>query len=157
LHEATSAYEVKRKQRNVAESSLFALAWEISAYETLIKTNADIHSRCNKLLASINGPVRNRGKLADSFSVLRKDLKSYTKDVYSKFREAATHIMIFMIAGERRDTKPYAIPVRVLPYHSVTDAKVRELRDELRQVMKSLGMVVVGMLFVSFLMYFKLS
>lgn len=40
--------------------------------------------------------------------------------------------------------KPYAVPVRFLPYHSVTDCRLRELCDELRSTMVNLGMVVVG-------------
>ena len=39
--------------------------------------------------------------------------------------------------------KPYAIPVRVLPYKSITDSKIRELRDEIKEAMQALGMVVV--------------
>ena len=47
--------------------------------------------------------------------------------------------MIFMVADERRDMKPYAIPVRALPFKSITDAKVRQLRDELKLEMENLG------------------
>ena len=53
--------------------------------------------------------------------------------------------MIFMVADERRDMKPYAIPVRALPFKSITDAKVRQLHDELKLEMENLGMVVVGL------------
>ena len=53
--------------------------------------------------------------------------------------------MIFMVADERRDMKPYAIPVRALPFKSITDAKVRQLRDELKLEMENLGMVVAGL------------
>ena len=60
--------------------------------------------------------------------------------MFSEKREAATHVMIFMVADERRDMKPYAIPVRALPSKSIKDAKVRQLRE-----MENLGMVVVGM------------
>lgn len=74
----------------------------------------------------------------------RKDLASYTKDVFSKRRYAATHLMIFTIADERRDLKPYAIPVRALPYKSIKDDQLRLLRDELKAAMENLGMVVVG-------------
>ena len=40
--------------------------------------------------------------------------------------------------------KPYVIPVRVMPFQSLTDAKVRELRDELKDAMVEKGFVVVG-------------
>ena len=59
--------------------------------------------------------------------------------------------MIFMVADERRDMKPSAIPVRALPFKSITDAKVRQLHDELKLEMENLGMVVVGVFFATFL------
>ena len=52
--------------------------------------------------------------------------------------------MVFMIADEHRDLKPYAIPVRGLPFKGIKDAKLRELRDELKAIMENLGIVVVG-------------
>jgi len=52
--------------------------------------------------------------------------------------------MIFMIADELRNMKPCAIPVRRLPYKSITDNVLKYLRDEIRNVMNSIGMVVLG-------------
>ena len=54
------------------------------------------------------------------------------------------HVFVFMIADESRNVKPYAVPVRVLPFESVTDKKVRELEEEFRNAMTSIGMPVVG-------------
>jgi len=50
-----------------------------------------------------------------------------------------------MIADERRNHKPYAIPVHFLPYKSLTDAKLRELEVQLEDAMRRNGMTVVGM------------
>ena len=71
--------------------------------------------------------------------------------MFSKKREVAKHLMIFMVADERRDIKPSAILVRALPFKSITDAKVRQLHDELKLEMENLGMVVVGVFFATFL------
>ena len=49
-----------------------------------------------------------------------------------------------MLSDELRNMKPCAIPVRVMPFHSLTDAKVREIRDELNIAMVKKGFVVVG-------------
>jgi hypothetical protein len=46
-----------------------------------------------------------------------------------KKRAVATHLLIFMISEEVRNRKPYAIPVRILTYSSITDAKLRTLKD----------------------------
>lgn len=49
-----------------------------------------------------------------------------------------------MISDELRNFKPYAIPVRVVAYRSITDDKVQELKEELKDAMKNIGMNVVG-------------
>lgn len=146
LAKSTESYEKKRKQSNVPESSLFALAWEVNAYQTLKESNVSFITWCQDIISRCLGPSNQRGNIPSSLSELRKDLQPYFKDVFSKRREAATHLMVFMIADERRDMKPYAIPVRALPFKSMKDAKLRELRDELKAAMENIGMVVVGRL-----------
>ena len=49
-----------------------------------------------------------------------------------------------MVSSEKRDTKPYAVPVRVLPFHSLSDQKVMDLRDELKDALIARGLIVVG-------------
>ena len=146
LAKSTESYEKKRKQSNVPESSLFALAWEVNAYQTLKESNVSFITRCQDIISRCLGPSNQRGNIPSSLSELRKDLQSYFKDVFSKRREAATHLLVFMIADERRDMKPYVIPVRALPFKSMKDAKLRELRDELKAAMGNIGMVTVGRL-----------
>ena len=50
-----------------------------------------------------------------------------------------------MVSDELRNFKPYAIPVRVLKYTSLTDKNARDLKDELKNAMEDMGMVTVGM------------
>ena len=68
----------------------------------------------------------------------------YLREFYTKKRSPATHLLVFMISDESRNRKPYANPVRFMPYHSLTDAKLRELEVEVESAMKSLEMNVVG-------------
>ncbi|KAK3716295.1 hypothetical protein QZH41_014574 [Actinostola sp. cb2023] len=75
---------------------------------------------------------------------LKTRLIQYLKDLYSKQRKAATYLLVFMIADELRNAKPYAIPVRFIPYHSITDSKMRDLEDELERAITSIGITVVG-------------
>ena len=49
-----------------------------------------------------------------------------------------------MISDERRNSKPYAIPIRFLPYQSVTDEMMRSLENEIENEMKANDMVPVG-------------
>lgn len=75
---------------------------------------------------------------------LRDKLLNYFKDIYTKKRIAASHLMIFMVSDELRNTKPYAIPVTFLPYSSMTDAKVQELELQIEDAMIAVNMVTVG-------------
>ena len=60
--------------------------------------------------------------------VTQRLLADYLKQQYVEKRSAVTHLMVFMISDEQRNTKPYAVTVRVIPFQSITDAKVRELK-----------------------------
>lgn len=63
-----------------------------------------------------------------------------------KLRGVTTDLLLFMIADEKRDSKPYSILVRALPFPSISDDGVRTLCNELRASMISIGMVPVGLL-----------
>lgn len=143
LKKAETVYQKKKKQSNLSEESLFALAWDVEEYEKLISKNADIRKLISDAKEMLSLPGQ-EGNLARALRGLRDDLKLYVKNVTMKKRQAASHLLIFMVSDEQRKMKPYAIPVRVLPYKSITDAAVRQLRDELRETMRTLGMVVVG-------------
>lgn len=116
----------------------------MNAYETLKASKMEMSGDCQNVINRCLGPSNQRGNIPSSLTGLRKDVQGYIKDVFSKRREAATHLMLFMIADERRDLKPYAIPVRALPFTSIKDAKLRELCDVLKATMENFGMVVVG-------------
>ena len=77
-------------------------------------------------------------------SELRKQLEEYIKGVTTKRHEAASHLLVFMVSDEQRSSKPYAIPIRALPYRSITDDMVRRLQDKIRDAMHELGMLAVG-------------
>ena len=55
-----------------------------------------------------------------SLENILNDMAVFLKQLYSKMRMAATHLMVFMITDEARNFKQYALPVRVLPYASMT-------------------------------------
>ena len=82
--------------------------------------------------------------MAKDLGVLRKKLEEYAKGLFMKKREAASHLLLFMVSDEQRNYKPYAVPVRFVKYSSIKDAELRKLQDDLKAVMKGLSMTVVG-------------
>lgn len=139
LREAEKTLESKKKERkSTTEDTLCALNWDIQEYKHLCDTNVQLLNLSRSF--NSNGDECTNESLAE----FKSSLKKYTKDLSMKKREVASHLMIFMIADELRNMKPYAIPVRVLPYKSITDSMCRYLREEVRNVMTSIGMEVVG-------------
>lgn len=145
LAKAKDCYQSKRKLLNVSEDSLFALAWDVEGYSKLIEKNMSITDSISDILARINGPVHGRGNIQADVSALKKELEPYVKGVTTKKREAASHLLLFMISDELSNFKPYAAPVRVIKYKSITDAMLREFKEELRKALKECGMTTVGM------------
>ena len=45
---------------------------------------------------------------------LKQEFLLYLKGLYSKKRSAASHLLIFMIADECRNQKPYAVSVQFM-------------------------------------------
>ena len=55
----------------------------------------------------------------------------------------ATHMFVLMISFDKRDSKPYAVPVQCLPCNSLTHSKQRQLI--IKEIVAH-GMKVAGML-----------
>ena len=138
LKNATDIYNQKVNVNNVSQDSLMALAWDVTGYSELVKMNGDLLSEICLLLE------QNLVTVVKVWGQLRDKLCNYLKQLYFRKREPASHLLVFMIADEQREFKPYAIPVRVLPVTTVTDKAIRNMRDELVDAMEESGMLVVS-------------
>ena len=136
---ANAAYNKALQGGKASESKLMELAWSTVGFEELVKK-----VRSFQLELKDVGQEGGGGVGLNLFE-LKSSLLRYLKDLFSKKRIAATHLLVFMIADERRNRKPYAIPVRFLPYKSLTDAKLRDLEVQLEEAMRRNGLTVVGM------------
>lgn len=140
------AYEEKRNKQKSSEALLMTLAWDLTGFEELLAQCLKFKETVGNIKNRLSMPRSDQGNIRSEVSILRKQLLPYTKDLYGKRRTAATHLFVFMIADELRNMKPYAVPARVLPFKSISDQKVRELEEEIRNAMTSIGMQVVGKL-----------
>ena len=59
-----------------------------------------------------------------------------------KRQPAATHVLIIMVSEERRNRKPYSLPVQYVPYHTICDQYIRDLSKSVKLKMTELGMTV---------------
>ena len=134
--DARTKYEKHRSKQSPSESLLMGLAWDLVGFQYLLKEVSELKKACLELETAHD--------VNEDLQEFRTSLLLYTKQLFMKKRVAATHLMVFMIADESRNRKPYALPVQVMPFKGMKDSKLRELYEELRKVMVCLGMTVVG-------------
>ena len=75
---------------------------------------------------------------------LVKEVKGYLRNLFKKKRIAATHLLVLMLSDERRNKKPYALPIRYVPYRSMRDQYVRDLTRDVKLKMQERGLNLVG-------------
>lgn len=130
-----------------SDQMMMELAWSVVGFEELVKKVRTFQVELSAFVQDGDD-----GAAGDLIS-LKSSLLSYLKDLFTKKRVAASHVLVFMIADELRNRKPYAVPVRFMPYKSLTDSKLRELEVQLEDAMRNAGMTVVGMYEQLFLNY----
>ena len=79
---------------------------------------------------------------------IRDSVTGLVRDLSHHQRAAATHIFVFMIHSEQRETKHYAPPVQCIPYHSLNQQQMRQLVSNLIKEMTSRGMKIAGELHI---------
>ena len=78
-----------------------------------------------------------------SLRAMATQAKSYLRNLFKKMRTAATHMLVLMLLDERRQKKPYALPVRYIPYRSLQDQYVRDFTKDVKQHTTERGMTIV--------------
>ena len=73
-------------------------------------------------------------------------MQQLLRNIYRLRRTPATHVLVFSISHEERRKKPYCIPVWYVAYTGITDKKLREMVNQLREEMFKVGLVPVGKL-----------
>lgn len=118
------------------EALLMGLAWDLVGFQDLLKEVSALKKARLELETAHD--------VNEDLQEFRSSLLLYTKELFMKKQVVVTHLMVFMIADESRNRKPYALPVQVMPFKGMKDSKLRELYEGLRKVMVGLGMTVVG-------------
>ena len=139
---ASRAYSKALQEAKSSECTMMDLAWSAVGFEELVKEVKSFQVVENGFVQQ-GGDGEGGGAIAN-LGLMKSNLLSYLTDLFSKKHIAASHLLVFMIIDELCNRKPYAIPVRFLPYKSLTDSKLRELELQLEDAMRSTGMTVVN-------------
>lgn len=136
--EASKVYDKVVEAGRSPENKLMELAWTVAGFQELVK-------KAMALIVELDGVLNDfDGDGLSNVVKMKLSLLQYLKDLYSKKRVAASYLLVFMIADEQRNKKPYAIPVQFIPYKSLTDSTLRDLEMKVEDAMKNYGMTVVG-------------
>lgn len=141
MSSAKRAYEVKLEKSRVSDNLMMKLAWDVAGYEQLLVKAKEFEKDFDLMADELKLGV---GRVVVRKHEMEKNLLLYYKELYSKKRNPASHLLVFMIADELRNTKPYAIPIQFIPIKSITDQQIRLLELEVETAMKSIEMVPVG-------------
>ena len=74
---------------------------------------------------------------------LVKEVKGYLRNLFKK-KIAATHVLVLMLSNERRNKKPYALPIRYVPYRSLRDQFICDLTRDVKLKMQERELNLVG-------------
>ena len=79
-------------------------------------------------------------------SAVRNALSTFVTALTKHTRTAASHIFVFMISCDKRDKKPYAIPIQCVAYRGMKEAMLRRLTNQIVHEMHHREMKVAGKL-----------
>lgn len=151
LQEAVEAFRVKFNNSSTSVETLKGLNWNIVEFQTLLEQASIFNQKIDDLIANLN-PVQQQ-PLAPTWRLWKKESPGYLqylRNLFKKKRICATHILVFMVADEQRNSKPYAIPIQYVPYKGIRDQEVRDLTKEIKVEMTKAHLKVVGMLYFLF-------
>ena len=121
------------------------LNWEIIEFQTLMEENQNLSSEYEELFSHM-GPNSNANREVLNVCIgnLIPDSLKYLRNLFKIKKTPATHVLVTMLSDEKRNKKPYALPVRYVSYRGIKDQYVRDLNKELKENMVERGLHVVG-------------
>ena len=139
LTDVQKVFEEKSQESSAQSKALFGLAWKVEELKCLLKVNQELTVEAATLLGQFKDVDFDHQDANTSrrLAGLRKKLASFIR--------SATHIFVFMISDERRSVKPYSLPIQCIPYHTMNDATMRRLVNDVLKEMKARCMNVAGM------------
>ena len=145
LREADSAFHKKFNSPNASQALLKSLSWERVEYTTLLQQAQAFRVTLDSLLPHLQPGCARVQEVVNSLRNLQDDLMKYLRNLFVKKRQpAATHVLAILVSEERRNKKPYAIPVQFVPYCSIKDQCIPDLTAKIKVEMVRMNLKPVG-------------
>lgn len=147
--EAVEQYCKKFSNPSTAEEALKSANWNVIEFQSLLQQAQLLIQAYEAELNTLNpvtvSPAVLR-RVKGSLRAMASQATRYLRNLFKKMRTAATHVLVLMLSDERRQKKPYALPVRYIPYRSLRDQFVRDFTKDVKQHMTERGMIIIGRL-----------
>jgi len=140
-------YRKKFENQSTPEENLKSANWNVVEFQTLLQQAQFIKEVYEEQLACLNPAVyllRHMLTIRTSLRGLVKEVKGYLRNLFKKKRIAATHVLVLVLSDERRNKKPYTLPVRYVPYKSLRDQYVHDLTRDVKLKMQERDLNLVG-------------
>lgn len=150
LNEAVDNYRKKYNNNNTSEEALKSANWDVVEFQTLLQQAQSMASVMETILSTLN-PATCTNRIVQRAKASIKDIQvdQYLRNIFKKKRSVASHVLVFMLSDEKRSRKPYALPVRFIPYRTLKDQYIRDLSKDIKLKMKERGLKLVGKISVS--------
>ena len=127
------------------EENLKSANWNVVEYQTQLQQAQELKGTYEVQLGYLNPAVPlDIQAIRTSLRGLVAQAKNYLCNLFKKKRTAATHVLVLMLSDERRKRKPYALPIRYVPYRSLRDQYVQDLTRDVKVAMQEKGLNLVG-------------
>ena len=153
LQKAVESFRSKFNNSSTPVGTLKSLNWDIVEFQTLLEQASFFKEKISTAIADLNSS-QSQAQVATNLRLWLKQSPVYLqflRNLFKKKRICATHILVFMVADEQRNCKPYAIPIQYVPYKGIRDQEVRDLTKKIKIEMTKAHLKVVGK--YSFLKY----
>ena len=145
LISAEQEYQTKFNAPNTSQHMLKTLCWERVEFNTLLQQAQCFLQKYETMISCLNPQAPRLKDVITAFGNIEKDSLTYLRNLFIKKRQpAATHALLFLVSDERRNRKPYALPVQFVPYRSIKDQYVRDLTDSIKTEMMQMNLKPVG-------------
>lgn len=149
LQKAVESFRTKFNNPSTPVETLKSLNWDIVEFQTLLEQASVFKDQLDGLIANLD--PSQQAPVAPNWRLWVKESPGYLqflRNLFKKKRVCATHILVFMVADEQQNTKPYAIPIQYVPYKGIRDQEVRDLTKKIKIEMTKAHFKVVGMYFL---------
>jgi len=145
LVQAEAEYTKKFHSPTTSAELLKTLCWERVEFNTLLQQSQSFKEKFELMISLLNPTCPRARDVKKQFKNLLPDMRKYLRNLFVKKRQpGATHVLLFLISDERRNKKPFAMPVQYVPYKSIRDQYLRDMTDKIKQEMVKMDLKPVG-------------